>query len=132
MTRASFTAPGANRSTLFRDGKGKQKSRNFQRNSGKSFKKGEKFLNSHPATLLYIAREHKKKPRCIAAPGRRLRPQADGRLLSYRPTSGLAYMFSAARRMRFDRSISAPRICSASSSLKPPCPPLPSMPSILW
>ena len=42
-----------------------------------------------------------------------------------------AGMLSAARRMRSLRSRSAPFSCPASSSVKPPLPPLPSMPYIL-
>lgn len=41
------------------------------------------------------------------------------------------YILSAAARMRFETSQSAPRSMIFSSSVKPPTPPLPSMPSSL-
>lgn len=42
------------------------------------------------------------------------------------------YILSAAVRMRFDTSHNAPRSITFSSSVKPPVPPFPSMPSSLW
>ena len=42
------------------------------------------------------------------------------------------YILSAAARMRLETSHNAPRSITFSSSVKPPVPPLPSMPSSLW
>ena len=61
MTRASFTAPGANRSTLFRDGKGKQNPRNFQTFRGLFYVSGQKSLYFSFLRDIYL------KKRCLRA-----------------------------------------------------------------